>query len=98
MGVRNRSAGHGISNHAAAGASPRPARRNKKRENKKQTRCQKEYFHQLYTYEEILQIIEKYGLPQDWNDDGAHGYERYIEAHVWSDETVGRYRGMSNDK
>ena len=52
----------------------------------------KEYRRKLYTYEEILHVIEKYGLPQDWNDDGKHGPERYVEAHVWSDETIGRYR------
>ena len=44
----------------------------------------KEYRRQVYTYEEILGLIEKYGLPQDWNDDGSHGPERYIEAHVWT--------------
>ena len=48
----------------------------------------KEYRRQVYTYEEILQLINKYGLPQDWNDDGAHGPERYIEAHVWTDEPI----------
>lgn len=52
----------------------------------------KEYRQKLYTYDEILKIIEKYGLPQDWNDDGKHGPERYVEVHVWSDETVGKYR------
>lgn len=52
----------------------------------------KEYRHQLYTYEEILKIIEKYGLPQSWNDDGKFGSERYIEVQVWSDETVEKYR------
>lgn len=52
----------------------------------------KEYRKKLYTYEEILEIIKKYGLPQDWNDDGAHGPERYVEAHIWSDETIGKYR------
>ena len=36
----------------------------------------------LYTYDEILGIIEKYGLPQNWNDDGKYGPERYIEAHI----------------
>ena len=46
----------------------------------------KEYRKTVYTYEEILNIIEKYGLPQDWNDDGKYGPERYIEATVWSDE------------
>ena len=52
----------------------------------------KEYRKQLYTYDEILKIIEKYGLPQNWNDDGKYGPERYIEAHVWSDETINKYR------
>ena len=52
----------------------------------------KEYRKKLYTYEEILGIIEKYGYPQDWNDDGKFGPERYIEAHIWSDETINKYR------
>lgn len=52
----------------------------------------KEYRRQLYTYDEILVIIKKYGLPQDWNDDGRHGPERYVEAHIWSDETIDKYR------
>ncbi len=52
----------------------------------------KEYRHQLYTYPEILKIIDRYGLPQDWNDDGKYGPERYVEVHVWSDETIGKYR------
>lgn len=53
----------------------------------------KEYRHTLYTYKEIIGIIAKYGLPQHWNNDGRHGPERYIEAHIWSDETAHRYRG-----
>ncbi len=52
----------------------------------------KEYRQKLYTYDEILTIIEKYGLPQDWNDDGRYGPERYIEVQVWSDETVCAYK------
>ncbi|MDW7657929.1 MAG: hypothetical protein SCM11_12235 [Bacillota bacterium] len=52
----------------------------------------KEYRRQLYSYEEILLLIEKYGLPQIWNNDGTFGPERYIEAHIWSDETIDRYR------
>ena len=52
----------------------------------------KEYRKKLYTYDEILKIIDKYGIPQDWNDDGKYGPERYIEAHVWSDETINKYR------
>lgn len=52
----------------------------------------KEYRRKLYRYEEIVEVIKKYGLPQEWNDDGRHGPERYVEAHIWSDETIGRYR------
>lgn len=52
----------------------------------------KEYRHTLYTYTEILRVIEKYGLPQRWNDDGRYGSERYIEVQVWSDDPLRRYR------
>lgn len=52
----------------------------------------KEYRKKLYTFDEILKIIDKYGLPQKWNDDGRFGPERYIEVHIWSDETINRYR------
>lgn len=52
----------------------------------------KEYRHTLYTYSEILEIIEKYGFPQKWNNDGKFGPERYIEAHIWSNETIEKYR------
>lgn len=52
----------------------------------------KEYRRKLYTYDEILEIIERYGLPQDWNNEGKYGPERYIEAHIWSDETIDQYR------
>lgn len=52
----------------------------------------KEYRRKLYTYEEILIIMKKYGLPQDWNNDGKFRPERYIEAHIWSDETIKKYR------
>jgi hypothetical protein len=52
----------------------------------------KEYRKRLYTYEEILGIIDKYGLPQEWNADGTHGPERYIEVHVWSEEVIRKFR------
>ena len=52
----------------------------------------KEYRRKLYTYEEIIKIIEKYGLPQNYNDDGKYGAERYVEAHIWCDETINKYR------
>lgn len=52
----------------------------------------KEYRKKLYTYKEILKIIDQYGWPQEWNNDGILGPERYIEVHIWSDETINRYR------
>ena len=48
----------------------------------------KEYRKKLYTYDEILGVIEKSGLPQDWNPNGKYGPERYVEAHVWSDRGI----------
>lgn len=51
----------------------------------------REYRKKLYLYDEILEIIKKYGYPQEWNRDGKYGPERYIEVHVWSDETLKRY-------
>lgn len=48
----------------------------------------KEYRKKLYTYDEIIEIIKKYGYPQDWNKDGEFGPERYIEAHVWTDNGI----------
>jgi hypothetical protein len=52
----------------------------------------KEYRKKLYNYVEILAIIEKYGLPQEWNADGRFGPERYIEVQVWGDEVISRYK------
>ena len=48
----------------------------------------KEYRKKLYTYDEILKVIDKYGLPQEWNPDGEYGPERYVEVHVWSDKGI----------
>lgn len=58
----------------------------------------KEYRKKVYTYDEILTIIDKYDLPQEWNDDGRFGPERYIEAHVWTDEPITRYISEYYDK
>ena len=51
----------------------------------------KEYRKKVYMYDEILEIIKKYGMPQEWNDDGKYGPERYIEAHIWSDKVIQKY-------
>ena len=51
----------------------------------------KEYRRQVYTFEEILDVIRRYGLPQEWNAEGRFGPERYVEAHVWSDGPIRRF-------
>ena len=48
----------------------------------------REYRRTIYTLEEISGIIEKYGLPQDWNNDGAFGPERYVEVQVWDEGSI----------
>lgn len=57
----------------------------------------KEYRKKLYTYDEILKVIDKYGFPQDWNDDGKYGPERYIEAQIWSDKIIYKYVAIYNE-
>ncbi|GAA4292803.1 hypothetical protein GCM10023142_28440 [Anaerocolumna aminovalerica] len=52
----------------------------------------KEYRKKVYMYDEILAIIKKYGLPQDWNHDGKFGPERYIEVQIWSDNPINKYK------
>jgi hypothetical protein len=43
---------------------------------------------QVYTLDDLPEIVRLYGLPQDWNLDGKRGPDRYIEAQVWSDEPL----------
>lgn len=55
----------------------------------------KEYRKQVYTYEEILKIIDKYGFPQKWNPLGKKGPIRYIEAQVWDDSIISTIKTRS---
>jgi hypothetical protein len=48
----------------------------------------KPYREKLYTKQEIIKIIEEYGLPQEWNKDGKKGPERYIEVQIWDDKDL----------
>ena len=54
----------------------------------------KEYRNRLYTYDEILGIIEKYGLPQVWNPNFKYGPECYVEVQVWSDRGLEPWIGQ----
>lgn len=51
----------------------------------------KPYRGQVYTLEEIREIIGEYGMPQVWNHDGKRGPERYIEVQVWDDTVISRH-------
>jgi hypothetical protein len=51
----------------------------------------KPYRGQVYTLAELPELIERYGLPQEWNADGEQGPDRYIEAQVWADEPLEPY-------
>jgi hypothetical protein len=45
----------------------------------------------VYTLDELPELIQLYGLPQEWNADGKHGPDRYIEAQVWADEPIKQF-------
>ena len=61
-----------------------------------------EWWGKVYRYEEIVRLVEKYGLPEDpvydmkkWifpKDRPINQYLKYVEAQVWSDEALDRYR------
>lgn len=54
----------------------------------------KPYRKQVYTKDEILQVIQNYGWPQEWNRDGERGPERYIEVQVWDELIIQPYQGI----
>ena len=51
-----------------------------------------EYRGTVYTYAEILKIIEKYGIPQDTWDKPIFAQPAYVEAQIWSDRTINNFR------
>ena len=51
----------------------------------------KEYRNRLYTFDEIPEIIDRYGLPQIWNSDFKYGPECYIEVQMWSDRGLEKW-------
>lgn len=46
---------------------------------------------QVFTLNELPDVIRAYGLPQVWNPYGQHGPDRYIEAQVWADGALVPY-------
>lgn len=62
-------------------------------ENHPEHRNQTKYHETVCTYKEILENIKKRGWPQDSiKDNSPFWMPRYIEAQVWSDETLNKYR------
>lgn len=51
----------------------------------------KPYRKQVYTKDEIIEIIEKFGHPQEWNPHGEKGPERYIEVQIWDEEIIKKF-------
>ncbi|BBH24673.1 hypothetical protein Back11_60180 [Paenibacillus baekrokdamisoli] len=51
----------------------------------------KPYRNQVYTIDEIYNVINEFGLPQDWNPEGQNGPERYIEVQIWDDEPLRKW-------
>lgn len=51
----------------------------------------KPYREQVYTLDELPELVNLHGLPQVWNCDGTHGPDRYIEAQVWADEPIKQF-------
>lgn len=49
----------------------------------------KPYREQVYTLDEIREVVREYGLPQHWNAEGRSGPERYIEVQVWEEPPAG---------
>ena len=44
-----------------------------------------EYRRNVYTYPEILEIIKKYGMPQDFWNTPVFAQPAYIEAQIWNE-------------
>jgi len=51
----------------------------------------KPYRKKIFTRNEIIRLIEEWGMPQDWNRNGDKGPERYIEVQIWDEEIIKRF-------
>ena len=66
-----------------------------------------EWWGNIYFYDKMQQLIEKYGFPEDPlydmqkrifpKDKHINNYLKFIEAHIWSDETLSKYCKKNND-
>ena len=52
-----------------------------------------EYRMNIYTYDEILKVIYKYGWPQEsWSPDSPWWQPTYVEVQIWDDTPIDKYR------
>lgn len=51
-----------------------------------------EYRKNVYTYDEIIYIIEKYGMPQDKWDGSIFAQPAYVEVQVWDEKPIDKYK------
>jgi hypothetical protein len=59
----------------------------------------KEYRKNIYTYNEIKEVIKNYGFPQDWNPYRKYAPEAYVEAHFWNEDiTIILEKGIYKEK
>jgi len=58
----------------------------------------KAYRGQVYILAELSELVEQYGLPQIWNQDGQHGPDRYIEAQIWDDGVLNHWLQNNRDR
>jgi hypothetical protein len=64
-------------------------------ENHPEHRDQSKYHETVYTYREILEKIKEKGWPQDLlSEDSPWFAPVYIEAQVWSDEVISKYKDI----
>lgn len=56
----------------------------------------KPYRNHVYTRDEIIRVIDEFGLPQEWNANGEKGPERYIEVQIWDDKPLRKVIGNTN--
>lgn len=57
----------------------------------------KPIYGQVFTLEEIVEIVQKYGMPGDkWKTEEYWRYDRFIEAQVWDDRPIWEFVESTN--
>ena len=52
---------------------------------------------QVFTLEEIIEVIQEYGMPGDkWKTEEHWRYDRFIEAQVWDDRPIWKFVERTN--